>query len=94
MDELEYVMKLMQTNIRDVKSAFIGLIANETAKWEWLDGRTFWDSAFAPLYYPYRPETSRCGIIHLINGTKPAFEGRDCKDDEAYFICKYGKKIT
>ncbi|CAF1020554.1 unnamed protein product [Didymodactylos carnosus] len=92
MDELEYVTKLMQTNLNEAKSAFIGLVANETGKWEWLDTRTFWDSVFAPFYYSYRPETSHCGIINLVNGTKPAFEGRDCKDDETYFICKYSKK--
>ena len=48
--------------------------------------------SFGPLFYVYRPETSRCGLLNLVNGTKIAIEGRDCLYDEAQFICKYGKK--
>lgn len=77
-----------------INQAFIGLVAREIGQWSWLDGRTFWNSIFGPLFYVYRPETSRCGLINLVNRTEIAIEGRDCQTDEAHFICKYGKKTN
>jgi hypothetical protein len=77
-----------------VNQAFIGLYASGVGQWRWLDGRTFWDSIFGPLFYVYRPDTSHCGLLNLVNRTKVAIEGRDCLNDEARFICKYGKKLN
>jgi hypothetical protein len=89
-DELNFVVeKLLKT--RHVNQAFIGLYASDVGQWRWLDGRTFWDSIFGPLFYIYRPDTSHCGLINLVNRTQVAIEGRDCLNDEARFICKYGK---
>jgi len=76
----------------DIYQAFIGLYATDVGQWRWLDGRTFWDSIFGPLFYVYRPDTSHCGLINLVNRTKVAIEGRDCLYDEAQFVCKYGKE--
>lgn len=75
-----------------MNQAFIGLYASDVGQWHWLDGRTFWDSIFGPLFYNYRPDTSRCGLINLVNRSKVAIEGRDCTNDEAHFLCKYGKE--
>jgi hypothetical protein len=90
-DELDFVVnKLLKSS--NVNQAFIGLYATDVGQWHWLDGRTFWDSIFGPLFYVYRPDTSHCGLINLVNNrTKVAIEGRDCSSDEARFICKYGK---
>ncbi len=90
-DELDFVVeKLLKPSY--VNQAFIGLYASDIGQWRWLDGRTFWDSIFGPLFYVYRPDTSHCGLINLVNRSKVAIEGRDCLNDEARFICKYGKK--
>jgi hypothetical protein len=75
-----------------INQAFIGLVAREIGQWSWVDGRTFWNSIFGPLFYVYRPETSRCGLINLVNRTEIAIEGRDCQTDESHFLCKYGEK--
>jgi hypothetical protein len=89
-DELDFVVeKLLKPSY--VNQAFIGLYASDIGQWRWLDGRTFWDSIFGPLFYVYRPDTSHCGLINLVNRSKVAIEGRDCLND-ARFICKYGKK--
>jgi len=89
-DELNFVVeKLLKP--WQVNQAFIGLIAHEIGQWSWLDGRTFWNSIFGPLFYVYRPETARCGLINLVNRTEIAIEGRDCHTDEAHFLCKYGQ---
>ncbi|CAF0953341.1 unnamed protein product [Rotaria sordida] len=87
-DELDFVVENLLKPLR-INQAFIGLNASDIGQWYWLDGRTFWDSMFGPLFYVYRPETSHCGLINLVNRTKVAIEGRDCFNDEARFICKY-----
>lgn len=90
-EELDFVVeKLLKP--AQINQAFIGLYASDVGQWHWLDGRTFWDSIFGPLFYVYRPDTSRCGLLNLVNRSKIAIEGRDCTNDEARFLCKYGKK--
>lgn len=89
-EELEFVVEKLLKSAR-VNQAFIGLYATDIGQWHWLDGRTFWDSIFGPLFYVYRPDTSRCGLLNLVNRTKVAIEGRDCSNDEARFVCKYSK---
>jgi len=88
-DEFDFIVnKLLK---RRINQAFIGLQAFGVNNWTWLDGRTFWNQIFGPIFVEYRRDTSLCGIIHLVNGKKPAaIEGRDCTNDEAYFVCKYG----
>lgn len=89
-DEMDFVVdKLLKP--WKINQAFIGLVAREIGQWSWLDGRTFWNSIFGPLFYVYRPETARCGLINLVNRTEIAIEGRDCHTDEAHFLCKYGE---
>lgn len=92
-DELEFVVEKLLKPSR-VNQAFIGLNASDVGQWHWLDGRSFWDSIFGPLFYVYRPDTSRCGLINLVNRTQVAIEGRDCSNDEARFVCKYGRFRT
>ncbi|CAF1334399.1 unnamed protein product [Adineta steineri] len=87
-DELEFVVEKLLKPLR-INQAFIGLYASDVGQWRWLDGRTFWDSIFGPLFYVYRPDTSHCGLLNLVNGSKVAIEGRDCINDEAHFVCKY-----
>ncbi|CAF2996689.1 unnamed protein product [Rotaria sp. Silwood2] len=88
LDELDFVVENLLKPLR-INQAFIGLNANDIGQWYWLDGRTFWNSIFGPLFYSYRPDTSHCGIIKQINRTKVGIEGRDCFNDEERFICKY-----
>ncbi|CAF1094612.1 unnamed protein product [Adineta ricciae] len=87
-EELDFVVdKLLKPSA--VNQAYIGLYASDVGQWRWLDGRTFWDSIFGPLFYVYRPETSHCGLVNLVNRSQVAIEGRDCINDEARFVCKY-----
>jgi len=92
-EELDFVVEKILKPSR-VNQAFIGLYARNIGEWNWLDGRTFYDSIFGPLFYDYRRDTSHCGLINLVNRTEIAIEGRDCINDEARFICKYGKTKT
>ena len=89
-DELNFVVEKLLKPLR-VKQVFIGLNASSIGQWYWLDGRAFGDSIFKAFYYVYRPDTSHCGLINLVNRTEIAIEGRDCLNDEAQFICRYGK---
>ncbi|CAF3767834.1 unnamed protein product [Rotaria sp. Silwood1] len=88
-DELNFIVEKLLKPLR-INQAFIGLNASDIGQWYWLNGRTFADTEFKDYFYSYRPDTSYCGLIKLVNNrTKVAIEGRDCFNDEERFICKY-----